>query len=464
NLKIIDHLLIGGEIKSFSKENSICRGQGTAHPKPTFSQHSLAQESEVRSNSEVKAQSRHFTFRLQFVTLQDGKYLPDRRKEYFDQLISTINSHGVKVEQISQRGKEEELVLKDQMLAGIQHSSDKMDCLLCSFCFRFIDSIELQIGRKLYLHSLGDPANKCHTGTSLQTLEDCYDTDSPDMEDDSHMKNHEDYGNCASSSSKGNISLPKGFIKSLVNGELELPFSNKFPLPSSIPCAEGCGEAYYCSISCAESDWELFHSLLCTGKRSEALSGAPLLKFIENANGKARMLLHVPNPCKISMVTDFCLATYSFFVFYNSLYLRRLTSTCHFLRWCDCIALPDDVDSSDEAYFRMQIIELAFTSLQLLKTAIFDEEYCEPNPKSNIYSDLVVASPVGDYFLYIDDLPHTEKVRMHFVISKKRLRKILDALGDDYSICCQGGRTAFFPLHSCMNHTCCPNAKAFKRE
>jgi hypothetical protein len=24
--------------------------------------------------------------------------------------------------------------------------------------------------------------------------------------------------------------------------------------------------------------------------------------------------------------------------------------------------------------------------------------------------------------------------------------------------------TAFFPLQSCMNHSCCPNAKAFKRD
>lgn len=47
--------------------------------------------------------------------------------------------------------------------------------------------------------------------------------------------------------------------------------------------------------------------------------------------------------------------------FYNLLYFRRLTGTCHFLRWWDCIALPDDVDSSDEASFRMQIRELAFT-------------------------------------------------------------------------------------------------------
>lgn len=31
------------------------------------------------------------------------------------------------------------------------------------------------------------------------------------------------------------------------------------------------------------------------------------------------------------------------------------------LRWWDCIALPVDVESSDEAAFRMQIRSLAFT-------------------------------------------------------------------------------------------------------
>jgi hypothetical protein len=71
--------------------------------------------------------------------------------------------------------------------------------------------------------------------------------------------------------------------------------------------------------------------------------------------------------------------------------------------------------------------------------------------------DLVVASPVEDYFLYIDDLPDAEKEE-----TEEITRPFLDALGDEYSDCCQG--TAFFPLQSCMNHSCCPNAKAFKRE
>ncbi|GKC70345.1 histone-lysine N-methyltransferase ATXR2 [Tanacetum coccineum] len=71
--------------------------------------------------------------------------------------------------------------------------------------------------------------------------------------------------------------------------------------------------------------------------------------------------------------------------------------------------------------------------------------------------DLVVASPVEDYFLHIDDLPEAGKKEVEEIT-----RPILDALGEDYSICCQG--TAFYPLQSCMNHSCCPSAKAFKRE
>jgi hypothetical protein len=38
----------------------------------------------------------------------------------------------------------------------------------------------------------------------------------------------------------------------------------------------------------------------------------------------------------------------------------------------------------------------------------------------------------------------------------------LDALGDDYAAYCQG--SAFFALQSCINHSCTPNTKAFKRD
>ncbi|XLR69034.1 hypothetical protein HN51_016115, partial [Arachis hypogaea] len=71
--------------------------------------------------------------------------------------------------------------------------------------------------------------------------------------------------------------------------------------------------------------------------------------------------------------------------------------------------------------------------------------------------DLVVASPVEDYFLYIDDLKNSDKEE-----AVKITQPNLDALSEDYSVCCQ--ETAFFSLQSCMNHSCSPNAKSFKKD
>jgi hypothetical protein len=39
---------------------------------------------------------------------------------------------------------------------------------------------------------------------------------------------------------------------------------------------------------------------------------------------------------------------------------------------------------------------------------------------------------------------------------------LLDALGDSYAAGCEG--SAFYALQSCLNHSCRPNAHAFKRD
>ncbi|KAE8679974.1 Histone-lysine N-methyltransferase ATXR2 [Hibiscus syriacus] len=404
-----------------------------------------------------------------------------KTQEYFEQLISKRRCQGIKVKQNGEFGKgvfaetdfeEEELVFKDQMLVGAQHPSNKIDCLVCSYCFKFIGSIEQQIGRRFYLKTLGIGISS-HNG--------CESNSSDEVEDNEFAYNHRSEQNGASSSSSSTIPLPTMAVESLMNGEMALPYSNKFPLPSIILCPGGCEEAFYCSKLCAEADWDSFHCLLCTGEKSESCSRDALLKFIQHANEtndifllaakaisftilryrkfKASHLSKQENTASIILGTD------------PSLLLEawKPISIGHKRRWWDCISLPDDIDASDEGTFRGQIRELAFTSLQLLKEAIFDKE-CEPCILSlsinaiNIIGmfelnnlDLVVASPVEDYFLYIDDLPHSEKKE-----AEKITQPYLDALGEDYSICCQG--TAFFPLQSCMNHSCCPNAKAFKRE
>ncbi|MCO5602947.1 hypothetical protein L7F22_057088 [Adiantum nelumboides] len=103
----------------------------------------------------------------------------------------------------------------------------------------------------------------------------------------------------------------------------------------------------------------------------------------------------------------------------------------------------------------------------LLKAAIFHADYAALF-SLQIYGhiigmfelnnlDLVVASPVEDYFIHIDELPPALKME-----AEKITRPLLDALGDEYNIPCQG--TAFFPLQSCLNHSCLPNIKAFKRD
>ncbi|ESW21952.1 hypothetical protein PHAVU_005G113700 [Phaseolus vulgaris] len=405
---------------------------------------------------------------------------PRQIQEYYHNLLSSRGCTGISVKQDGHFGKgvyadmdfkEGELVLKDPMFVGVQHSLNKIDCLVCSFCFRFIGSIELQIGRRLYMKQLrANESHGCDAGNSSQHF---HGMDSSDEEENTQQ--------CTSGISKTKVPLPEGVVESLMNGKLVLPCSEKFSLLPAVPCPRGCEEAYYCSMSCAEADWESSHLLLCTGESSDPARREALLKFIKHANetndifilaAKAisstilryRKLKAVSLEKQVKHDTS-CASNDRSLSFLLEAW--RPISMGHKKRWWDCIALPDDVDSSDEPSFRLQIKELAFESLQLLKAAIFDKE-CEPLFSLEIYGhiigmfelnnlDLVVASPVEDYFLYIDDLTHPNKEE-----AEKITQPILDALGEDYSICCEG--TAFFPLQSCMNHSCCPNAKAFKRD
>lgn len=332
------------------------------------------------------------------------------------------------------------------MLFGIQHSSNKFDCLVCTSCYRFIGSLELQIGRRLYFQQLGVSQNCCDG----------------------------DEGG-----SSGKVSVADGVVDELMNGSFKLPFSEKFDLPCVVNCPGGCKEAYYCSNECAEADWEAFHSLLCTGERSSASTSKALGKFVEHANETNDIFLLA------AKVISFVILRYRKLKEarrgeMNDEGSNKIRSNCNIpllmkawepvamgykSRWWESISLPDDID--DESSFRMQVKELANESLQLLKKAIYDEE-CEPLFTLDIFGhligmfeqnnlDLVVDSPLGDYFRYIDDLPQSDKK-----VAERSTRPIVDALGDDYSICCQG--SAFFPLQSCMNHSCRPNARAFKRE
>lgn len=89
-------------------------------------------------------------------------------------------------------------------------------------------------------------SNGCGRATfSHNSHDDCL-ADSSEDEDNCYMEEHDELGECTSSSYKDKIALPEWVAESLMNGESSLPYSEKFPLPSTVACAGGCGEAYYC--------------------------------------------------------------------------------------------------------------------------------------------------------------------------------------------------------------------------
>ncbi|PKU76919.1 Histone-lysine N-methyltransferase ATXR2 [Dendrobium catenatum] len=210
--------------------------------------------------------------------------------EYYEGLIQKEKCHAVRIEINTEHGKgvfsnrkfeEEELIFKDQILVAAQHSSNKVDCFVCSSCFRFIGSVELQIGRKLYLQSLGLLVKKecCHQTFSNEKTA----SSSSESQNEDDLLFQENSDN-AGQSSYGENSPSKEVLESLMNEKLSLPFSKQFSLPSIVPCPGGCEEEYYCSKVCADSNWESMHSLLCTGKSSCSLRQAAIVKFTEHAN------------------------------------------------------------------------------------------------------------------------------------------------------------------------------------
>ncbi|KAF7003890.1 hypothetical protein CFC21_019164 [Triticum aestivum] len=388
---------------------------------------------------------------------------PQSAQEYYEDLIQSKKHDGIRVNYKGDHGKgvcankdfaEGDLILKDQILVGAQHSLNKIDCVVCSYCFRFIGSVEFQIGHRLYFQSIA-------SSIGCSSERHCHGSDVGSS-------------TCSSGATKEKSStLPEEVIESLITGDVSLPFSDHFPLPEIVAC-QGCEEERYCSQSCADSDWESYHSLLCAGPNTEPPRRSALHKFVEHANETNDIFLVAAKAITFTMLRYKKLKRQNDFQnkspesnFSLLMEAWKPLSMGFKKRWWDYVALPEDVDASDEDSFRQEIRDLAFTSLQLLKDAIFDAE-CAPLFSLEVYGhiigmfelnnlDLVVASPVEDYFIHIDDLPDDKKEE-----AEKATAPLLDALDDDYALPCDG--TAFFPLQSCMNHSCCPNAKAFKRD
>ena len=97
---------------------------------------------------------------------------------------------------------------------------------MCSYCFRFIGSIEFQIGHRLYLQSIGSSVG-CHRERHCHGSDSGSSTGSPVV-------------------TKGDSdTLPQEVLDSLLNSEISLPFSDQFALPEVVAC-HGCQEERYC--------------------------------------------------------------------------------------------------------------------------------------------------------------------------------------------------------------------------
>lgn len=122
----------------------------------------------------------------------------------------------------------------------------QLNCFVCSHCFCYIGSIELQIGRRLYLQALGLSTQKEKAfESSSYNFEEACPIELSDEDGHSHEKNSDDLQSASSDTNEIDL-LPKEVIESLMNGSLALPYSKQFTLPSIVPCPGGCEEEHYC--------------------------------------------------------------------------------------------------------------------------------------------------------------------------------------------------------------------------
>ncbi|KAK9840433.1 hypothetical protein WJX74_009879 [Apatococcus lobatus] len=370
---------------------------------------------------------------------------------YLRKVIRTLGTEGVEVRSTAAKGKglyatedfnDGEVLLKEPPFVAGQHALNRSKAVVCANCFRFLGSVELQIA----WHLLCDK----YEGQPIV----------PDI----------------------------NLLKQLQASKSHLPGSEKFSLPAPVECPGHCQHEIFCSPMCAQTAWESHHRLLCDGGS-------------QSARGEARLsgsISHVVVPAKAAALAAFrehADATNDIFHLAAKVVAGTLLDAESVLEqypahgnetaeeanwralrtawqpiaagfkaiWWKSVALPEDVFDEDD--FRANLKDLASQSLGLLKNCLFDPRFpalfCLDVYGSIIGMfelnnlDVVVASPVEDFFLMIDGLPAASKVE-----AEKLTGPLLDALDKSYDTPCEG--TAFYSLQSCINHSCDPNAQALK--
>jgi len=340
-------------------------------------------------------------------------------------------------------------VLIERPLVAMQHERNREDAFVCSQCFKYLGSIEKQIGRRLF--------NKFE-----------------------HKKIQEQY-------QETNNDLEILNTMATV-GEPKLPLAEEFfPLAREHKCFGGCCRESYCSIECSQKAWTTYERVMCTGNNdnnnnnNNNNNNGMIEQFIEHARDTNDIFILAAKV--IAMVTENAnqyleqrregnLNKEEEKMLLNEALEKAWEPFSHVQKaiWWDIVAIPADVEEKDEEIFRQQLIELASDSLELLCNAWSDRARIFPGLFSlSVWGaivgmfelnnlELVVESPVENYFLAVDAL-QDEKQKMAIL---PHTQPFLDALDVKYDIPCLG--TALFALQSNCNHDCDPNCHPFKDE
>lgn len=395
--------------------------------------------------------------------------VPDASSEASRRYYERLRSHGVLPEHLSVRrcgsdtctsGKgifsqvnlePDAWVLQETPLVVMQHASNKRHCLVCSHCLRFVGGLEAQMLHRLYRHKENAAEeSSSQVGGNQPACDEvrhalCVCPTSAD--------------GLLSRDSKLTCWQYVQILNALKNGSMRLPHRDGFPMPALVSCPGGCDEVHYCSGKCAQEAWQAYHSILCVAK---AENPAKMVEFRAHADETndifnlaamvvAKTVLTSLKHVGAGLSDEEALqrAWEPFSMGWKAL-------------WWDSVGRPDDVATSEEDDFRKQLQELAEDSLEYLRCAL-------PEPAARFPAlftldvwgsiigmfelnnlDVSIPSPVEDYFLLIDELEEPERSE-----AMQISQPLLDALDQDYDEPCSG--SAFYAVHSCMNHSCDPN-------
>lgn len=384
-------------------------------------------------------------------------------KHFAERIALLLDNGGVAIGTSGERGRGVfatrnfaigERVLSEAPLVGAQHETNKRHARTCSCCFRFVGSVEREVGRRLL--------------------------DKFDEGDDG-------VGTTSTSSLPGGLTM--GDVVKLACGEAKLPGSENFAGAEPVACVGGCSRNVYCSERCRDDDWDSHERMLCLGEGGTARNKQALQEFYAHASETNDIFIVAAKVVANMCVRALNAAKRTHKASNNSGkavvdkdeeevmqnvydYARLPYAVVHNAPWWECVATPDDCEEDEvaEREFRQTLYTLASDSLDLLRHAWIDVVETFPRifeietygriigafELNNL--ELVVESPTENYLLAVDDMPDGEEKNAVTQVTQP----LLDALDVDYDVPCIG--TALYSIQSGFNHDCDPNAAPLKDE